>query len=222
MSGASHEVFITGGTGYLGRHLIPRLLERGYRVRALVRDESRSNLPAGCEPIVGNALNSQTYREKIFPADTFVHLVGTSDPNPLKAEQFRKVDLASVEMAVAAAVAADVRHFVYVSVAQPAPVMKAYVQVRAECEQVVRDSGLNATILRPWYILGPGHWWPYVLIPFYKILERLPLTADNARRLGLVRLPQMISALVAAVMEPGSGVRIWDVTRIREFNLAKV
>jgi len=222
MLGASHEVFITGGTGYLGRHLIPRLLERGYRVRALVREESRSKLPAGCEPIVGNVLDSQTYREHIAPADTFVHLVGASHPNPLKADEFRKVDLASVEMAAAAAVAADVRHFVYVSVAQPAPVMKAYVAVRAECEQVIRDSGLNATILRPWYILGPGHWWPYLIIPFYKIWERLPATAETARRLGLVRLPQMISALVVAVMAPESGVRIWDVTRIRECNLAKV
>jgi len=220
MSGALHEVFIAGGTGYLGRHLIPRLLERGYRVRALVREESRSKLPAGCEAVVGNVLNSQTYREHIAPADTFVHLVGTSHPNPLKADEFRKVDLASVEMAAAATVAADVRHFVYVSVAQPAPVMKAYVAVRAECEQVIRDSGLNATILRPWYILGPGHRWPYVLIPLYKLAENFPPIADSSKRLGLVKLPQMVAALANAVQNAAHGVRIIDVPQIRQLTLS--
>jgi nucleoside-diphosphate-sugar epimerase len=216
MSAASHEIFITGGTGYLGRHLIPRLLERGYRVRALVREESRSKLPAGCELIVGNVLDSQTYGE-IAPAETFVHLVGTSRPSPLKADEFRKVDLASVEMAVAAAVAANVRHFVYVSVAQPAPVMRAYVTVRAECERLIRDRGLNVTILRPWYILGPGHWWPYVLIPFYKLAENFPPTAESSKRLGLVKLSQMVAALLDTIQNPARGVRIIEVPKIRRF-----
>lgn len=48
-----------------------------------------------------------------------------------------------------------VRHIVYVSVAQPAPVMRAYVDARREGEACVRDTGIAATIVRPWYILGP-------------------------------------------------------------------
>lgn len=125
-------VFITGGTGYLGQRLVPKLMERGCRVRALARESSLKKLPTGCEAIIGDALNNKTYRDKIRPADTFVHLVGVSHPNPSKADLFRKVDLASVQQAVEAARAAQVKHFVYVSVAQPAPIMKAYVQVRAE------------------------------------------------------------------------------------------
>jgi len=66
-------------------------------------------------------------------------------------------------------VASDIKHFVYVSIARPAPVMKEYIQVRKECEEIITGSGLNASIIRPWYVLGPGHRWPYLLIPFYKI-----------------------------------------------------
>ena len=77
--------------------------------------------------------------------------------------EFQAVDLPSIQAAVAAAVAADVRHFVYVSVAHPAPMMHDYIAVRTEGEELVREHGLNATILRPWYILGQGHWWPYAL-----------------------------------------------------------
>jgi uncharacterized protein YbjT (DUF2867 family) len=58
-------------------------------------------------------------------------------------------------------------HFVYVSVAHPAPTMHAYIDVRSRCEAAIRDAGLKSTILRPWYVLGPGHYWPYALKPFY-------------------------------------------------------
>lgn len=87
--------------------------------------------------------------------------------------------------------------------------------VRAQCENMIRESGLNATILRPWYVLGPGHWWPYTLVPVYWLLEQLSWTAASARRLGLVTLPQMVDALVRAVENPATGVRIWDVAIIR-------
>ena len=60
---------------------------------------------------------------------------------------------------------AGVQHFVYISVAHPAPMMKAYIEVRSQCEAMIRQSGMNATILRPWYVLGPGHRWPYLLLP---------------------------------------------------------
>lgn len=211
------EVFIAGATGYLGRGLIEQLLENDYRVRALAREQSLQKLPIGCTPVLGNALDQYTFQSQVAPATTFVHLVGVSHPNPRKADLFRTVDLASTEAAVAAATKARIKHFVYVSVAQPAPVMQAYIRVRAECEALIRASGLNATILRPWYVLGPGHRWPYVLMPFYKILERIPSTAEGSKRLGLVKLSQMIRALQWAVENPCDGVRILEVAEIRKF-----
>jgi uncharacterized protein YbjT (DUF2867 family) len=74
---------------------------------------------------------------------------------------------------------------------------------------------MSATILRPWYVLGPGHRWPYVLQPIYRMLERLPATRDGARRVGLVTLEQMLAALVRAVENPPAGVRVIPVPEIR-------
>lgn len=84
-------------------------------------------------------------------------MVGVAHPNPAKAAEFRNIDLVSSQAAISAAVEARVRHFIYISVAHPAPVMKAYITVRTECENKLIASGLNATILQPWYVLGPGH-----------------------------------------------------------------
>ncbi len=216
MDSAPSRVFITGGTGYMGSRLIPRLLARGHKVSALVRSQSQGKLPAGCEAVPGDALDASTYRDRIKPATTFVQLVGVPHPSPAKAAQFRSIDLVAGREAVAAAVFAGVEHFVYVSVAQPAPMMKAYLEVRAECEADIRASGLQATILRPWYVLGPGHRWPYVLIPAYWLLERIPATREGARRLGLVTLEQMLQSLTRAVASPAPNVRILGVPEIRD------
>ncbi len=215
MSGRGRSVFITGGTGYMGQRLIPLLLERGHQVRALVRVGSENRVCAGCTPVLGSALDETSYAGQVAPADTFVQLVGVAHPSPRKAAEFRKVDLVSGLAAVAAAKGAGIRHFVYISVGQPAPMMKAYVAVRAECEAAIRAAGLNATILRPWYVLGPGHWWPYLLLPAYKFAELLPPTRDGARRLGLVTLAQMTLALLRAVENPVQGTRIISVPEIR-------
>ena len=199
----------------MGQRLIPRLLERGHQVRALVRAGSEKKLPAGCTPVLGNALDGASYAQQILPADTFVQLVGVAHPSPAKAEEFRKIDLPSGLGAVAAAKSAGIQHFVYLSVAHPAPMMKPYIAVRSECEDAIRQAHLNATILRPWYVLGPGHWWPYLLLPVYKIAELLPSTREGAQRLGLVTLEQMISALLVAVEQPAAGTRVMSVPDIR-------
>jgi uncharacterized protein YbjT (DUF2867 family) len=208
-------VFVTGGTGYLGRPLIARLLACGHQIRALARPGSESKLPQACTVVLGDALDVASYSAQIKPADTFVQLVGVSHPNPSKAVQFRSVDLVSGKEAIQAAKQAGIAHFIYLSVAQPAPMMKAYTAVRAECEAILRQSGMNATILRPWYVLGPGHRWPYVLLPLYKLMELLPATRAGVTRLGLVTLDQMIRALVCAVERPANGERVVEVPEIR-------
>lgn len=209
------HIFITGATGYLGRYLIPALLARGHTVRALARAGSARRVPPGAEVIIGDALDAATFANAIAPADTLVHLIGTPHPNPAKAASFREVDLRSVDTALAAAAMANIQHFVYVSVAQPAPVMHAYIAVRETAEARIRASGIPATFLRPWYVLGPGHRWPYLLVPFYALCGWLPATRDMARRLGLVTLEQMVNALIANIEQAPDAVRIVDVPGIR-------
>jgi uncharacterized protein YbjT (DUF2867 family) len=211
----SRTVFVTGGTGYVGGRLIGKLIERGHSVRALARAPAARKLPAGCTVLLGDALDQTTVGGSIASADTFVHLIGVPRPAPWKGAQVRAVDLPAVKAAITAAQAAGIVHFLYVSVAQPAPVMKAYIEVRAECEAMIRAAGLQATILRPWYILGPGHYWPAVLWPAYWVLERLPATRAGARRLGLVTIRQMIATLVWAIEYPAQGVRVMEVPMIR-------
>lgn len=213
--GLKKRIFIAGATGYVGSRLASVLVGRGHGVQALVREGSQTKVPAGCEVVIGDVLRGESFEEGVKGADTFVQLVGVAHPSPSKGREFREVDLVSVRASVAAAVEAGVKHFVYVSVAHPAPVMKDYIAVRTEGEWLIRESGLAATILRPWYVLGPGHWWPYVLKPFYWVAEQVPAWRAGAVRLGLVTIDDMVGALARAVEEGGEGVRVLEVEEIR-------
>jgi uncharacterized protein YbjT (DUF2867 family) len=209
------HVFLTGATGYIAQGLLPELLRRAHAVKALVRVGSKARLERGVEVVRGDALDAGSFVGAVPPADTLVHLVGTPRPSPAKAAEFRAVDLPSIQASVTAALLAGVRHLVYLSVAQPAPVMRAYIAVRQEGEELVRRSGLAATLVRPWYVLGPAHRWPYLLLPLYRLLERIPATRAGALRLGLVTREQMVSALVRAVEQVPTGIRVVEVPEIR-------
>ena len=209
------DVFITGGTGYIGSRLVPALRGRGHRVYTLVRPGSEARAPNGAISVVGNVLSRDSIAAAMPRGAVVVHLVGTPRPSPAKAAQFEALDFPAARECIAAAETMSARRFVYVSVAHPAPVMHAYIDVRIRVEQLLRESALPYTILRPWYVLGPGHRWPYLLVPMYWLLRALPKSRDGARRLGLVTIRQMLRALVAAVEDDDPTSEVLDVEAIR-------
>ena len=206
-------VFIAGATGYIGQRLCRNLLQRGHTVLALARSGAESKLPPACRVVLGDALDAVSYAAQVPEGCVFVHLVGVAHPSPAKAQQFMDIDLASVRAALCAAQRAA--HFVYISVAQPAPVMADFIRARQVAEQLIEQSGMSASILRPWYVLGPGHRWPLLLLPLYWLARCFACTRPTAQRLGLVTLAQMLNALTHAIEQALPGLRFYDVEKIR-------
>jgi uncharacterized protein YbjT (DUF2867 family) len=218
---AQLDILVTGGTGYIGQHLIPQLIARQHRVRVLAREASLRRVPTGARAIVGDALNADSVAAALQPGDTVIHLVGTPHPSPTKADQFDRIDLMSIRCSVEAAKRIAVAHLVYVSVAQPAPVMAHYLWVRSLGEAMIREAALTASIVRPWYVIGPGRWWPKLIAPLYTLAECIPLTRATAERLGLVTIEQFVAAMVREIENPPrrGQRRIIDVPAIRRARL---
>jgi uncharacterized protein YbjT (DUF2867 family) len=209
------RILIAGANGYIGSRLAERLLTRGHAVTAFVRGSTR-RVPARCSVVSGDALDESCYTAAARGADTLVHLIGVAHPSPSKAALFETVDLASARSAARAAMAAGVGHIVYVSVARPAPVMRAYIDARRRAEEAFSASRIPCTFLQPWYVVGPGHYWPLLISPLYKLFEWVPATRGSAHRLGLLGINTMLNSLIQAIENPPSAIRIWDVPTLRQ------
>jgi nucleoside-diphosphate-sugar epimerase len=211
------DVFIAGATGYLGTRLAEQLHAAGLSVTGLCRPNSIQKLPSGVKAAPGNALDPSTFRDAVPEQAIFVHLVGAAHPAPWKKAQFHAIDLKSLQASLQAATERNVSRFVFVSVAHPAPIMHDYIEVRMECERLIRASGLRHAILRPWYVLGPGHRWPVILKPFYALAKRMEKHRRTAERLGLVTVKEMVGALREAVTTNVPGNLVLEVPGIREW-----
>ena len=211
------EVVITGGTGYMGRRLIGLLLEKGFKVTAITRESSVNKLPRGVIPLVANPFDPSTFSNRVPRNACFIQLLGVHHPGPKKKALFYSVDLASARASASAALDSGASHFIYVSVAQtPTKIMKDYQEVRALGEQAILDTGIPATFIRPWYVVGPGHYWPLLFVPVFKLLELLPGTSAKAKALQLVSLSQMLRILLFAAQTPVQRNRIFEISDIRK------
>lgn len=210
------SIFITGGTGYIGSRLIEILLQRGHTVTALVRKGSENKLPQGTKAVVADPFDAATFQDQIPPNAVFVQLLGVHHPSPKKKELFRQIDLRSVKASADAAAHADVSHFVYVSVAMTeSSLMKDYQAVRREGEAYLLSKNLPCSFIRPWYVLGPGHWWPVILLPVYGLAELVPSWREKARATGLVTIKQMLTTLVNIIESNPQKLRLVEIKEIR-------
>jgi len=143
-------------------------------------------------------------------------MVGVAHPSPRKKQQFFDVDLKSIQESVKAARDKNIPHFIYISVA-PSNIMRDFSEVRMQGEQLIRQNFFNATFLRPFYVLGPGHYWPLLLTPLFAILSLTKSGKEKGKQLGLVWIGQMVNALTWAVENPSDGIRILEVKDIKKF-----
>ena len=209
-------VFITGATGYIGRRVTKQLLSRGHKVIALVRKGSENKVADGAALVIADPFDATTFSPFIPKDAVFIQLLGVSHPSPKKAQQFKEIDLQSVKSSVDAATLAGVSNFIYVSVAMsPTKLMAAYQAVRREGEEYCKKKGLNCTFIRPWYVVGPGHYWPVLFLPFYGIAEIIPNWRKQARSKALVSIRQMLRTLVNAVETDPQPLRILEIKDIR-------
>ena len=209
-------IFITGSTGYIGSRLTKKLIERGYQVIAIVRKGSEHKVPDGAQIIVADPFDPSGFQNQIPKNSVFVQLLGVPHPSPRKKELFRRIDLRSVQASADAAAVAQVSHFVYVSVAMAeSKIMKDYQDVRKQGENYCISKDLNCSFIRPWYVLGPGHLWPVLLLPLYGIAELHPSWKQKARTKALVTIRQMINTLIRIIESEPQKLRVIEIHQIR-------
>ena len=144
---------ITGGTGFVGAHLLDAALAAGHQVKALTRRDQDPR--DGLEWIAGDLSSRDALEQLVRDVDAIIHVAGTiSAPT---AAGFEKGNVAGTLAMLAAATAGGVHRFVHVSsLAAREPRLSVYGASKAKAEELVMSSGLDWTIVRPPAVYGPG------------------------------------------------------------------
>lgn len=166
---------VTGATGFIGGHFARALLQRGERVRALVRDPARAKelREQGVELVVGDLTNLESLAQAAAGARRVYHC-GAIVGERLTEEEASQINVGGTRALLTASAAAGVSRFIYVSslavlgmdhqydTDETAPLAPSdlYGNSKIGAEEVVqefiRQGALEAVILRPGYVYGPG------------------------------------------------------------------
>lgn len=195
-------ILVTGGTGFVGRHLVEQLIASGKQVRILLRPSKKSpNLPKGTpvEAAVCSLLDERGLRAAMRGVDEIIHLAST-ERHSSRAE-LQNVDIHGTQTLAAAAAQSGVRRILFLSHlgaerASAYPVLKA----KAMAENAIVNSGVPSTILRSAVIYGPGDQFTVSLARLLRLSPGIFLIpGDGDSLLQPIWISDVISCLLTAL-----------------------
>ncbi|MHB0915528.1 MAG: complex I NDUFA9 subunit family protein [Thermoleophilia bacterium] len=153
------KVFITGATGFVGKHLARRLIDGGHQLKCLATSTSGADADLlrtmGAEVVTGDILDAASVADAAAGSEVVIHLVGIIFER--RGATFEEIHVNGTMNALAAASVAGARQYIHMSALGTGPdAGSAYFQTKWAAEERVRASGLDYTIFRPSTIIGPG------------------------------------------------------------------
>jgi uncharacterized protein YbjT (DUF2867 family) len=207
------SVLVTGGTGFVGTHVVHALRARDLPVRALVREPRRgARLAAwGSELVQGDVTDPASLRAAVEGADAVVHLVAIIKGS---AAEFERVMAQGTRDVVAAAQEAGVRRFVLASalgVDERTKDTVPYYRAKWEMERAVKESGFEYVILRPSFVFGKDGG---VLPTFVRLARFAPVTpiiGPGTQRLQPIWVEDVAEYYARSVDLPGAANRTFEI-----------
>jgi uncharacterized protein YbjT (DUF2867 family) len=206
-------VLVTGGTGFIGPHVVHALRAKEIPVRALVRDPSRAQrLGAwGAELVRGDVTDPSSLHAACAGCDAVIHLVAIITGRPA---DFERVMAQGTRDLVAAAQDAGVGRFVLASALGLEERTKdsvPYFRAKWEMERAVKASGVDHVIFRPSFVFGKDGG---VLPTFVRLARFAPVTpvvGPGTQRLQPIWVDDVAEYYVHALDQPGVANRTFEI-----------
>ena len=195
-------ILVTGGTGFVGGHLIRRLRRDALPVRALARhpDSAHALIDLGVEVVPGDIADKTTIEKAVEGIERVVHLVGIIQEAPRVT--FRTVHVEGTRNMVEAARKAGVLHFFHQSALGTRPGAKSeYHRTKWDAEELVRKSGIPFTILRPSLIYGPGDGFTSRLSEVLRRAPVMPVIGSGKSRVQPIYIDDVVSCMIKALTD---------------------
>ncbi|MDQ3617753.1 MAG: complex I NDUFA9 subunit family protein [Pseudomonadota bacterium] len=218
------HVVVLGGTGFVGRHLLPRLLADGHRVTVLTRaltPDKRAALSPQASVREGDVHDAGFLRLALDDADAVINLVGILNEQGDDGSGFERVFVGLAETVIAAMQGAGVRRLLQMSALQAGVGESHYMQARGRAELVVRESGLDWTLLRPSVIAGPGDGLFCRFDGLLKLMPVLPIGRAEAM-FQPVWVGDVVEAFARVLQDPGSIGHYFELVGPERYSLAEI
>ena len=205
-------IFIAGGTGFVGGHLVNDLLSKGHEVRCLVRSEkaAASLSSRGIEVVRGDITSAESLKGILLPEDFVIHLVGIIEERGRAT--FESIHTEGTANLVDEAIRAGVRHFFYQSaLGADRNSWSGYLKTKAEAEEIVKMSGLRYTIFRPSLIIGPWDGFTKKLLDMLKLSPVLPIPGEGQARFQPVYIKDWLKCLNKVIDTPENFSSTYDI-----------
>ena len=209
-SGGPLRVLVTGADGFVGRHLLPRLVSRGHRVRALAR--RAPSRPGVRVPGVEWRVADLTRRESLAGAangcDRVVHLAGGFEAaNGVSLGRLHGTGTRNLIWEV---LKSDVERVVLVSALGASPDAGEFFRTKFEAEDIVLSCGIEPVILRPSVVYGPGDHFTEPIVRILRALPVFPIMGDGTFRIQPIAVEDLVDVLAQAVERPDLAGRSID------------
>jgi uncharacterized protein YbjT (DUF2867 family) len=200
-------ILITGATGYIGRHLVARLVAQGERPRCLVRNQERaaSSLPVNdVELALGDTTQSTSLETAVQGVDTIIHAAFvTADHKEMSGYHYAATNVGGTTNLVRAAKAAGVSRIIEISGLGTKPDKPgSYMQGRYLAEKMVIESGLDWTIIRPSVVFGKDA--PFIkgLVDLIHSSPVLPLIGGGKTMFQPIYVEDVVTIILKVLAEP--------------------
>lgn len=218
----SRTIAVLGGSGFVGRALVARLLARGDQVRVLSRDaKATARIPAGAEPLVGDVFDETFLRRSFDRADAVINLVGILNERGDDGRGFHKVYVELADTMIAAMQAANVRRLLQMSALHAGDGDSHYLQARGEAEALIRASALDWTLFRPSVIAGPGDGLFCRFAQLLRFAPALPIGRADAR-FQPVWISDVVDAFLRALDDDTTIAGSYDLVGPEVMTLAEI
>jgi NADH dehydrogenase len=210
----AQRVFVTGATGFVGKHIVRALLAQGFLVRCLVRPGSEADLRGfeSIDRVPGDALTPAGLAPSVEGCSAFIHLVGIIRENRGRGITFERVHTQATRDMLALARAAGVKRYVQMSALGTRPGARArYHQTKWDAEEAVRAGDLEWTIFRPSIIFGRGDAFVSALGSAVKRLPAIPVLGDGRYRVQPIPVEQVAEGFARALRTPASVRQTYEV-----------
>lgn len=218
----SRDIAVLGGSGFVGRALVARLLERGHRVRVVSRDASTcERVPERATHMAGDVQNGGFLRAAFAGMDTVVNLVGILNERGDDGSGFRRVYVDLTATMLDAMRDSGVRRLLQMSALHAGDGESHYLKARGEAEALVRASGLDWTLFRPSVIAGPGDGLFCRFAQLLRFAPGLPLGGADTQ-FQPVWVGDVADAFVHALEMPESIGAAYDLVGPERMTLAEI